>query len=139
MMRAAERGNVGAMRAALADGANIHDTDGCGRTPLIIAAERGHPAAVRALVELGADVNETVTLTGGGVWSGITPLLAACGDSTGTTPVVRTLVELGARLDATDSLGRTARDYAQIQEFSEILTLLDSVGAPRGLPKELLD
>jgi hypothetical protein len=85
-------------------------------------------------------VNQTTTVENAfsRTTSGFTALLASCCDSTGTVPIVQTLIELGAHLDATDDLSRTARDYAQIQDYREILGFLDSLAAPRGPSPETL-
>ncbi len=55
LLRAAERGDAAAVRAALAAGADPAVRDGRGRTPLLAAALGDHVEAAKALVEAGAD------------------------------------------------------------------------------------
>lgn len=55
LLRAAERGDAAAVRAALAAGADPAVRDGRGRTPLLAAASGDHVEAAKALVEAGAD------------------------------------------------------------------------------------
>ena len=53
---AAKKGDVAALDALLAAGADVNESDGFG-TPLYFAARRGHLAAAKLLIERGADVN----------------------------------------------------------------------------------
>jgi ankyrin repeat protein len=124
------------VRCLIASGADLHHRDRDGFTPLMRAANHGDAALARVLVELGANVNEesTVRSLGGRSISAFTPLMAACCDSARDTQTVRTLLELGARPEARDSLGRTARDYAEIQGYGDLKKLLEEVGAPQIAP-----
>ena len=97
----------------------------------MLAAEEGTESVIRTLVQAGADVNRAVTVSNP-VISGVTPLMAACCDSSGSVVPVRTLLELGADSNASDSLGRTACDYAAISGHSEIVTFFGARGvSPR--------
>lgn len=127
--RAVRQGRVEDVRALLAQGGDLKRRDGDGFTLLMRAANMGHAALARVLVELGADVNEetTVRSLGGRSISAFTPLMAACCDSAQDPQTVRTLLELGARPDARDSVGRTARDYARLQGYHELQELLEEV------------
>jgi ankyrin repeat protein len=55
--RAAEIGDLEALAAAVADGADLDARDAQGRTPLLVAAHADQVAAFRALLEAGADVD----------------------------------------------------------------------------------
>ncbi|MCP4546669.1 MAG: ankyrin repeat domain-containing protein, partial [bacterium] len=96
-----------------------------GLTALMLAASQGSEAVIRALVGAGADVNRAVRVSHP-TTLGVTALMAACWDSSGSVGVVETLLELGAHADARDSMGRTASDYARIAEYSEIVRFLTS-------------
>lgn len=57
LLDAAHRGDAEAVRAALADGADLETRDTDGRTPLLRAAFADHVAVAGVLVAAGADVN----------------------------------------------------------------------------------
>jgi hypothetical protein len=133
LARAVERGRIEEVKSLVARGADLHQRDRGGFTPLMRAANCGHAALVRTLVELGANANTpgSVRSLGGRSISGFTPLMAACCDSARDTETVKALLELGAHLDARDSLGRTARDYCEIQGYEELQRLLEGATASR--------
>ena len=54
LFSAARTGDIGALRAALARGANVNARDETGRTPLQIARERNDSAIVKVLELAGA-------------------------------------------------------------------------------------
>lgn len=53
---AAHRGDLAALRQAIAAGADVNGRDGHGRTPLHVAAFAKQPEAIRALATAGADL-----------------------------------------------------------------------------------
>jgi ankyrin repeat protein len=55
MLRAAEKGDVEAVRAAIGDGVDVLAVDGARNTALHLAAYRGHPEVCRALLASKAD------------------------------------------------------------------------------------
>lgn len=55
--RAAERGDLEGIRAAIAAGEDVNAHDGRGRTPLMAATYANQPAAFTLLLELGGDVD----------------------------------------------------------------------------------
>ena len=55
--RAATSGDLDALAAAVADGADLDARDEHGRTAILAATVANQPAAVRALIEAGADVD----------------------------------------------------------------------------------
>jgi hypothetical protein len=54
---AAERGDLAALRSAIAARAPLDVRDAAKRTPLLIAIDRGHLEAAALLIEAGADIN----------------------------------------------------------------------------------
>jgi len=134
LARAVRRGRVEDVKSLVARGADLHRRDRDGFTPLMRAANHGHAALVRTLVELGADPNlpGSVRSLGGRSISGFTSLMAACCDSARDPETLKTLLELGAHVDARDSLGLTARDYCEIQGYGELQQLLAGATRPRG-------
>lgn len=85
---------------------------------------------VRVLLELGVNPNRKVKLTEG---YEVPPLVgAACW---GDEEVVRWLVEAGAEVDATDSVGATALAHAMVQQRHEAARVLREAGAKE--PAEL--
>jgi ankyrin repeat protein len=130
---AAAEGDVPALAALLAGGANANARDSHGRTPLHVAAHRSHGEAARALVNGGADPRaldaqryDIVTIAAvkddvpmlklalelGGDAKAITSpydgtaLIAAA--HLGHDEVVRVLIAAGAPLDHVNNLGWTA-------------------------------
>jgi uncharacterized protein len=57
LIRAAERGDVAAVRRLLADGASVRARDAQGRTALLAATYANRVDAARVLVDAGADVD----------------------------------------------------------------------------------
>ncbi len=128
---AINRRDVDAVERLLRAGANPECRYPDGPTALIHAAAIGTEPVIRALVEAGADVNRAVTVSNP-VYSGMTPLMAACGDSSGSVAAVQALLEIGADLNARDSLGRTAHDCAAICGHTDIVAYFVAIGAPPG-------
>ncbi|XP_049772726.1 protein roadkill-like [Schistocerca cancellata] len=103
LVKAAEWGAVGQLRALIAAGADVGARDGGGWTALHKAAVRGEVEAVRLLVGAGAAV--AARSTGG--W---TPLHYAAAN--GHAEVAAALLDAGADRGATTALGQTALDIA---------------------------
>ena len=131
--RAAQRGDVAAIRRLIAEGAKLEARDASGRTPLHVAAFAAQYEAVRALAAAGADMNafensayDIVTIAAvaddlvmvdlaltldnkaGNVTSPYdgTALIAAA--HLGHKDVVKRLIAGGAPLDHVNNLGWTA-------------------------------
>lgn len=121
---AVRRGDIDRLSELVARGADIESKDASGLTCLMIAANRGETRVIARLLSLGADANATSTV--GGRWSGFTPLMAACCDSTASVEPVRQLLEAGADPRAVDNLDRIALDYAVLSNYEEIAELLRS-------------
>eukprot|EP00004_Rigifila_ramosa_P025244 TRINITY_DN751_c0_g1_i1.p1 TRINITY_DN751_c0_g1~~TRINITY_DN751_c0_g1_i1.p1 ORF type:complete len:394 (-),score=98.96 TRINITY_DN751_c0_g1_i1:51-1211(-) len=90
LLEPAGTGNLDAVRAALASGADISGTDDDGNTALHLAAKNGHQAVVQALIEKKADLTRTNE-------SELTPLLVAC--YAGHTQIVELLLVAGASIN----------------------------------------
>lgn len=137
--RAAHEGDVPAIQALVAEGADLEARDGAGRTPLHVAAFASRDGAVQALATAGADLNAlehraydivtiaavandldmvdlslTLGANSGNVTSPYdgTALIAAA--HLGHHAVVRRLIEGGAPLDHVNNLNWTALTEAVI-------------------------
>ena len=141
LMTAAHSGNPAAIRALLDHGADVNARESqLGETALMWAAAENNPEAVRLLVQRGADVNArstalkfprdrfglegVLTILPRGNW---TPLMYAARD--GAADAARTLVELGANLDAVDPDGTTALVRAIINAHYDTAGVLIEKGA----------
>lgn len=105
LIDAARDGDVAAIRAAIAKGADPNKLDeaNSGWTPLLHAIHRNQPASVAALIDAGADPNRP----GQG---GETPLMMAAGY--GYAPTVQLLLARGADRHYANRKGETALDFA---------------------------
>ncbi|MBO1418495.1 ankyrin repeat domain-containing protein, partial [Streptomyces sp. FH025] len=96
LLEAAERGELDAVRAALAAGASVEARDAEGRTPLLRAAFADRVAVARLLVEAGADVNaQDSQLNSPWLVTGIT----------GSVPMMRALLPGGPDLTRRNRYG----------------------------------
>lgn len=133
---AAEDGDLGRVRAALAAGARVDIAAHGGWEALMYAVNRGDPAIVQLLIERGANPNRPEDMLGsrtlepcaaddsrGAVsTNGRTPLMTAA--VWGYTEVVRILLEAGADPLLKDAEGKTARDWAEWANKPETAALL---------------
>jgi ankyrin repeat protein len=160
LLRAAKTFDTAAMKLLIAHGARLDLPNANGVTPLMAAAgygslecdirgygpgiphyvtadvEQKSTEALQLLVEAGADVNAVTTGGTRGKGPGQTALFGAA--FWGWNEVVAFLVQHGARIDATDTEGRTAVDAAlgkagghergaSIQVFKDTAELLDEL------------
>jgi hypothetical protein len=129
LARAIEAGDLTAVRAAIADGADVDHENGFGSTPMHSAAWHGDVAIARLLLDYGAKADVADTL------SGETPLHSA---ARGDRPdMIRLLLEAGAdsgartraELKQCDGVryrsGVSASDIARQRGFAESLNALD--------------
>jgi hypothetical protein len=153
LFAAVERGDLVAVQHALAAGADVEARDArTGWTPLMAAAASPHADAelVRLLLDHGADVNacgwmietapeaavaEQMQQRGNlrAWWNGTTPLILAAG--AGDLARVRTLIEAGADISATDSYGSDALSAAAVivgdeERALRLVALLLEPGGP---------
>jgi serine/threonine-protein phosphatase 6 regulatory ankyrin repeat subunit B len=130
-MSAVGSGKAEQVAKLLAAGAEPDATSSRGLTALMVAAARGHLTVVEVLAAHGADVNQRscVKQPEHGEVAGVTALMAACDDSTGSPDMIRELVRLGADLNLVDSLGRSALMYAVARGHTAIVRALVDAGA----------
>lgn len=107
--------------------AEIDAVDGLSKTPLCLACQDGYPNVVEVLLNNGADMETPHPKYAQA------PLSLASGG--GYEDVVKLLLEHGAKIDATDSQGKTARDWAIEERQDEIVKLLETYqGGRMSLP-----
>jgi hypothetical protein len=122
LLTAARRGDVAAIRRALAAGAQVDATDPSFRqTALIRAAMFGQVEAARVLVAAQADVGREAAP------DGMRALHWAARQ--GSAEMVRLLAGAGADVNATDGPGTTALEYGLAAGSSDAVRALIEVGA----------
>ena len=104
LLDAAEKGNIEAVKQAIADGADVDAKDSDRWTPLHNAALKGHKEIVELLIAKCADLNAKGR-------SGWTPLHFAANG--GDREVAKLLIAKGADLNAKTSDGVTPLDWAE--------------------------
>ena len=120
LFKAAFAGDVSAVRAALAHGADVNRSDTDGDTPLWEAAYWGHAEVAKLLLAAGADVNRANT-------GGDTPLWEAAYN--GHAKVVKLLLAAGADVNRADTGGDTPLWMAAYIGHAEVVKLLLAAGA----------
>lgn len=121
LLRASTKGDLTAVKKFVAEGANVNDADGLGRTPVIEAAWGGHADVVKYLVEKGANINAADN-------SGYTALMRAA--EGGHLPVLTYLIHKGALVNARGKVrGTTPLMLAAEQGHIKVLELLLANGA----------
>jgi len=125
MYSAAESGQLDAIEALLAAGADLKSVNRYGGTALIPAAHHGHVEAVRILLGTTIDKDHVNKL-------GWTALLEAVilGDGGPVhTGIVLLLVEAGASVNLADRGGITPLQHAKRRGFGEMVRILEARGA----------
>jgi ankyrin repeat protein len=122
---AVRHGNVDALRALIAAGAEVDARDGHGQTALMNAAREGHIEIVRLLVAHGADLNHTAKYH-------LSALMLAV--LNGRDAIVGVLADAGADLTiratgAPGFAGLTALDLAERADRVLMVALLKDAGA----------
>ena len=154
VIAAARAGDVAAMRALLAAGADVDARQGDGATALHWAAHRSDHAIADALIDAGADVDAANALDATPLWlasmngdarlaarllaagadpnvslkMGETPLMSAA--RSGDAATVELLLGAGADVDAAErERGQTALMWAAAQSHADVVRVLVSAGA----------
>jgi len=121
LIAAAEKGDIGAVRASLAKGAdiNVKRNNEAGATALIVAAYNGHTDVVQILLTKGADINAKMN-------DGTTILM--CAAYNGHTDIVHVLLSKGVDVNAKSDIGMTALMVAAQNGHADIVKALLSKG-----------
>lgn len=121
LLRAAKVGQLSAVQALLAQGADLEAQEKTsGWTPLIWMAAKGHSEGVRFLCARGARKEARGR-------DGLTALMAAA--RWGKQDAVAALVEAGAQVDARDGNGWTALMWASLKGQTAMVGFLLAQGA----------
>jgi ankyrin repeat protein len=121
LLVAARQGDLPAVKAALARGAEPSSRNGLGKTALVMALEKGQDELALTMLEAGTDVNLATV-------ERVTPLMTA--SYVGSAALVQRLLAKGARWDPVDRMGKPAALYAAGQGQREVLRVLLDAGAP---------
>ena len=117
---AARQGDLEALKAQIAKGANLNQADRFGYTPLVCALEANGMEAFKLLLDAGADAN----VKDG---TGAPPLVAAA--SRGQLQMVQLLLAKGADVKATDRQDATALHAAVRTSQQPVVEALVEAGA----------
>lgn len=120
------KGDTALLRAALAQGVSVNETDNLGGTALMAAAKFGHEGKVQVLLEAGADVNLAMSKKVSST-RGRTALLYAV--SEGQKNVSKLLVEAGANVNAETTWGESPLYEATRRGEVEMVKYLLAQGA----------
>jgi len=124
-LRAAIGGDVAALEAAIAAGADLHSRTAEGATALMLASFQGHTDSVHTLLEHGAEVGDKDR-------SGRTALMYASSGPYSET--VGLLLKAGAEVNRTDDVERwSALMFAGGEGLTEVIRMLLSHGADANL------
>jgi ankyrin repeat protein len=124
LFRAAQDGNVEAVRLLLADGVTPDEPNVHGWTALMIAVANRHSAAARVLMQAGANPNVVNTM-------GRTALMFAA--RYGDEPLVSALIEHGAQPNLNESIDAHAIGAAAMSGHAGVVEILLAAGADPSL------
>ena len=110
------QGNALLVKALIFAGASVDARGISDWTPLHYAATHGHADTVKVLLEAGASVDAKNNI----LW---TPLYLAA--RWGHTAVVNILLKAGASVDQKDCYGNTTLKYAQWENATDVLKILE--------------
>ncbi len=121
LRQSAQDGDIVAVKAFIADGADVNSRDKTGKTPLLwVAPARDNPEMVKLLVEHGADVNAHD-------YRGETALMIAASQS--NPGIMKALLEAGAKVNAQNDEGMTALMSATARANVDEINILLANGA----------
>ncbi len=121
LRQSAQDGDIAAVKAFIADGANVNSRDKTGKTALLwVAPARDNPEMVRLLIQHGADVNAHD-------YRGETALMIAASQS--NPGIMKALIEAGARVNAQNDEGLTAVMAAAARANVDEIKILLANGA----------
>jgi len=124
-LRAAITGDVAALDAAIAAGADLHSRTAEGASALMLASFEGHTDAARTLLKHGASIGDKDH-------NGRTALMYACSGPFSET--VALLLEKGAAVNRTDEVEHwSALMFAGGEGLGEVIRVLLSHGADANL------
>lgn len=127
LMRAAERGNLRAVRVLLKKAADVNAKDSFGGTALMFAANKGHLAVVEALLTAGADPNAVGATFHYGDFS---VLIAAMElENKNWLRIVDALIAAGAKVNPTGAFARFPLAHAIEKESVKMIDALLARGA----------
>ena len=119
--KAADDGNIEAIKQHIAAGTDVNIKDDDGFTALYFAAQEGQKEIAELLIEKGADVNvklESQTAKENGM-GGATPLRGAVAN--GHKETAELLIVKGADVNVKEDLGLTLLHFANTREIAELL------------------
>ena len=128
--KAANTGNIEAVKQHLAAGTDVNAKDSNGMTPLHHAAYQGHIHVVELLIDNGADVNAKDD--GGWVPLSRAAMRAGISGYRGHKEIVELLIAKGADVNMKDEDGKTPLDYAIGRNQPESVDLLRKHGGKTG-------
>ncbi|RUM74670.1 MAG: ankyrin repeat domain-containing protein [Sulfurovum sp.] len=121
-------GSIEALEILLEHGVDIREIDPDGLSALDVAIKFKREDVIKLCIDKGIDINETHRQ------SGITPIiLASCFNN---TSIVELLLSHGADINAQDSGGMSAKDYAKKLGQKKMLEFLEERGAKHNLYQE---
>jgi len=127
LLVASRDGDLAEVEELLADGADVHQKDANGQTPLYCAAFNGHDEVVVALIVAGAEIDH-------GNASGETALHWA--SRHGDRAIVNILLGAGADPDVGTNRSHTPLLWAALEGETDIVDTLLSAGADPNIPGE---
>lgn len=124
IIKAAIQGDLEKIKTKIAAGKNVNEVDKFGWTPLMWSVYYQQIAVTLYLLDHGADPNIQTSAYNESFHQGATALIIA--SYFGMEIETGVLVASKAKVDLSDSINRTAANYAREQEHTNILNILDN-------------
>ena len=122
--KACEKGNIGAVKQHLAEGATVNDKDDDGWSPLIYASGEGHIELSEFLIAKGADLNAKAG------YPETSPLHGAASEN--HKEIAALLIIKGADVNLKNDEGETPLDWAEEEKNTDLADLLRKHGGKTG-------